>query len=207
VVEPQQSAAQAGASAAADTRPPAPEGFEEFFRTSFRELVRTAMIAGARLEEAKDAAAKTLAEMLPAWPVPGYPLAYARRAVVNNFIKDKTRGNSRVAQRLIDRGHVPHQEGAEDGRLTAWEDDQWVADVLSVLPPTQREVLELIAEGFSREEIAEALGKSKEAVRRNLCDARGRLTKLLNRDGELRHPSPSTVRSSTAVRSSREEAR
>jgi RNA polymerase sigma factor (sigma-70 family) len=201
VTEPQQAVARAGVSPAADTRPPAPEGFEEFFRTSFRELVRTAMIAGAKLEEAEDAAAKTLAEMLPIWPVPGYPLAYARRAVVNNFIKDKTRGNRRVAQRLIDRGHVPHQEGAEDGQLTAWENDQWVADVLSVLPPEQRKVMECIARGLDRKEIAEELGKSEAAVRRNLCDARARLADLLNPDGEPRQPSPTTAHSS------REEAR
>lgn len=201
MTEPQQTDARAGASPAADTRPLAPEGFEDFFRESFRELVKTAMTAGAKPEEAEDAAAKTLAEMLPAWPIPGYPLAYARRAVVNNFIKDKTRGNRRVAQRLIDRGHVSHQEGAEDGRLTAWEDDQWVADVLSVLPPEQRKIMDCIAKGLDREEIAEELGKSRATVRRSLCDARASLTKILNPDGELRNPSPTTARSS------REEAR
>jgi RNA polymerase sigma factor (sigma-70 family) len=201
VTEPQQAEARASASPAAEPRPLAPEGFEEFFRASFRELVRTAMTAGAKLEEAEDAAAKALAEMLPAWPVPGYPLAYARRAVVNNFIKDKTRGNRRVAQRLIDRGHVPYQEGAEDARLTAWEDDQWVADVLSALPPEQRKVMECIAQGLDREETAEALGKSRATVRQNLRSARARLAELLNPDGEPRQPSPATARSS------REEAR
>jgi RNA polymerase sigma factor (sigma-70 family) len=195
VTEPQQTEAYAGASPSADTRPLAPEGFEEFFRKSFRELVATAMIAGAKLEEAEDAAAKTLAEMLLIWPVPGYPLAYARRAVVNNFIKDKTRGNRRVARRLIDRGHVPHQEGAEDGQLTAWEDDQWVGDILSVLPPEQRKVMDCIVRGFDRDEIAEKLGKTKEAVRRNLCDARRRLAEILNPDGEPRQLSPATARS------------
>jgi DNA-directed RNA polymerase specialized sigma24 family protein len=150
VVEPQQAAAQAGVSPAADTRPSTPEGFEEFFSASFRELVKTAMIAGANPEEAEDASAKTLEEMLPRWPVGEYPLAYARKAVVNNFIKDKTRGDRRVAQRLIERGHVPHQEGAEDGRLAEREDDQWVADVLSVLPQAQREVMECIARARPR---------------------------------------------------------
>jgi RNA polymerase sigma factor (sigma-70 family) len=194
VTEPQQAGTRASASPGADFRPLAPEGFEEFFRASFPELVKTAMTAGAEREEAEDAAAKTLAEMLPAWPVPGYPLAYARRAVVNNFIKDKTRGNRRVARRLINRGHVPHQEGAEDARLTARENDQWVADVLSVLPPEQRKVMECIARGLDREEIAEALGKSRAAVRRSLCDARARLAELLNPDGEPRQPSPATAR-------------
>ena len=201
MTEPQQTEAHAGAPPPADTRPLAPEGFEEFFRTSFRELVATAMIAGAKPEKAEDAAAKTLAEMLLIWPVPGYPLAYARRAVVNNFIKDKTRGNRRVARRLIDRGHVPHREGAEDSQLTAWEDDQWVGDMLSILPPEQRKVMECIARGLDREEIAKELGKSRAAVRRSLCDARASLAEILNPAGELRNPSR------TAARSSREEAR
>ncbi len=201
MTEPHQAEARASASPAADSRPLAPEGFEEFFRASFRELVRTAMSAGAKPEEAEDAAAKALAEMLPAWPVPGHPLAYARRAVVNNFIKEKTRGNRRVAQRLIDRGHVPHREGAEDARLTAWEDDQWVASTLSVLPPEQRKVMECLARGLDREETAEVLGKSRETVRQGLRSARARLAELLNPDGEPRQPSPATERSS------REEAR
>jgi RNA polymerase sigma factor (sigma-70 family) len=207
VVEPRQTAAQAGASPTAYIRPPAPEGFEEFFRTSFRKLVGTAMSAGAKPEEAQDAAAKALAEMLPAWPVAGNPLAYARRAVISNFIKDKTRGNRRVVQRLIERGHVPRQEGVFDGRLTEWEDDQWVVAVLSVLPPTQRQVMGYIARGFSRQEIAEELGKSQEAVRRNLCDACHRLAELLHPDGEPRHLGPATAFSSTTARFFREEAR
>jgi len=153
------------------------------------------MIAGATLEEAKDAAAKALAEMFLHWPVPGDPLAYARRAVVHNFIKDKTRGNHRVARRLVERGHVLHQEGFEDSRLTAFEDDEWVADVLSILPPAQREVMECIAKGLDRDEIAEALCKSKEAVRRNLCDARARLAEVLHPNGEHKQPHRTTARS------------
>jgi DNA-directed RNA polymerase specialized sigma24 family protein len=190
VTELHQADTRAGASPAADPRPLPFEGFEEFFRTSFPELVRTAMTAGALLEEAQDAAARTLAEMLTAWPIPGSPLAYARRAVISNFIKDKTRGNRRVAQRLVDRGHVPHHEGADDAGLTAWECDQWVACVLSVLPPEQRKVMECIARGLDREEITAALGKSRAAVRRNLCDARARLAELLDPAGEPRSPGP-----------------
>jgi RNA polymerase sigma factor (sigma-70 family) len=145
--------------------PAAPDGFEEFFRRSFRELVRAAMYAGATLEEAEDATAKALMEMLWHWDTCKRSLAYARKAAVHNFIKDKTRGTGRVARRLIDRGHVPCQEGAEDSQLTAWEDEEWVAHVLSSLPAAQREVMELIAKGLDRDEIAETLGKTREAIR------------------------------------------
>jgi RNA polymerase sigma factor (sigma-70 family) len=166
-------------------RPPAPDGFEEFFRHSFRELVRTAMFAGANPEEAKDAAAKTLAEMLQRWPVPENPIAYARQAVVHNFVKEKTRGNERLIRRLIERGHISRHEGFTDDQLTAFEDSQWVTDVLSVLPPTQHKVMECIARGLASDEIAETLGMSRDAVRRNLCDARRRLAQTLQSDGDL----------------------
>jgi RNA polymerase sigma factor (sigma-70 family) len=195
VTELQQDGTRASASPTAEPAPLAFEGFEEFFRTSYREVVRTAMIAGARFEEAEDAAAKALTGMLLAWPLPGCPLAYARRAAVSNFIKDKTRGNRRVAQRLIERGHVPHQEGAEDARLTAWEVDQWVADVLAILPPEQRKVMGCIARGLDRKEIPEELGKSGETVRQHLSSARPRLAERLHPDGELRQPNPAKARS------------
>jgi RNA polymerase sigma factor (sigma-70 family) len=154
------------------------------------------MTAGATSEEAKDAVSETIADMLPIWPIPGSPLRYARKAVVNNFIQEKTRGPSRVSKRLIERGHVPRHEGADDQRLTAWEDRQWVASILSPLPPAQREVMGYIADGLSREEIAEALGKSRDAVRRNLCDARAHLARLLNPDGGFKQDQRMDVRSS-----------
>lgn len=111
---------------------------------------------------------------------------YARKAAVHNFIKDKTRGPRRVARRLIEQGHISCQEGAEDHQLIAREDEEWVTHVLSSLPTAQREVMELIAQGLDRDEIAETLGKTKEAIRRNICDARARLARELNPVGEHR---------------------
>jgi len=183
-------AARVAAAAVVNVQPLAPPRFEAFFRESFREVVRAAMIAGATLEEAQDAAARTLAGMLPAWGAYEHPLAYARRAAVHNF-KDKTRGSRRLIQRLVERGDFP-AEGAEDRGLTDFEDRDWVADVLSILPPAQREVMECIAAGMDRDEIAATLGKTKEAVRQNLCSARARLAKVLHPDGEYKQPPGTT---------------
>ena len=183
MVQPHQAAVTAAGRGA---EPPAPEGFEDFFHDAWRELIRHAMIVGATRDEAEDAASQTLLEMLRKWPVRPHPLAYARRAVVSNYIKARTRGHQRIAQRFIERGHVLYQEGAEDTRLTASEDSEWAADVLSLLPPAQREVMERIVQGYSRDEIPAVLGKSSEAVRRNLCDARARLSQLLYPDGEFK---------------------
>jgi DNA-directed RNA polymerase specialized sigma24 family protein len=93
---------------------------------------------------------------------------------------------------MVERGHIPHHEGAEDSRLTAWEDNEWVAQVLSCLPPAQREVMDCIARGIHRDDIPVVLGKSKEAVRRNLCDARARLRVELHPKRE--QPARSTTR-------------
>jgi RNA polymerase sigma factor (sigma-70 family) len=178
------------------TSNPAPEGFEDFFRQSYRDLVKNAMLAGATREEAEDAASRTLLEMLQKWPIQGYPLRYARKAVVSNFIKDKTRGNQRVARRLIELGHVTADESVEEIGLTAFEHDSWVTDVLDELPEAQQEVMRRIASGLSYEEIVDTLGISKDAVRRRLCDARARLVMILNRNGEFKQPDASEVRSS-----------
>jgi RNA polymerase sigma factor (sigma-70 family) len=171
-----------------------PEGFEDFYRSSYREVVRAALIAGATSEEAEDAVSKTMTEMLGIWPVPGHPLRYARKAVVHNFIKDKTRGTARVARRLVERGHVTPHNGNEDQRLTAQEGREWTASVLSELTEAQREVMQLIADGLTYEEIAEALGKSRDVIRRRLSDARARLVNILNPDGEFRQPQRMTTR-------------
>jgi RNA polymerase sigma factor (sigma-70 family) len=167
-----------------------PGGFGIFYRSSYKEVVKAAMIAGATIEEAEDAASRTFVAMLRKWPVDGVPLAYARKAVVSNFIQDKTRGTARVARRLIERGHAPHQEGAEDAGFSAAESEEWIAGVLSELPPSQREVMERIAGGLTYEEIAEDLGRSREVVRRRLCDARARLVRILNPDGSRARQPP-----------------
>lgn len=133
--------------------------------------------------------------MLQRWPVPGNPVAYARKAVVHNFIKERTRGDERLIRRLIERGHIPRHEGFPDDQLTAFEDSQWVADVLRVLPPKQRKVMECIARGLAYDEISGALGMSKDAVRRNLCDARRRLAETLHPDGERKQSPRTTPRS------------
>jgi DNA-directed RNA polymerase specialized sigma24 family protein len=112
---------------------------------------------------------------------------------VHDFIKARTRGDPRVVRRLIERGCVQRREGAEDPRLNDLENSEWVTSVLSLLSPTRRAVMQCIADGLHRDEIAEKLSMSREAVRRNLCDARARLTELLHPDGELKQ-SPTTSR-------------
>jgi RNA polymerase sigma factor (sigma-70 family) len=201
VVQTNKADAQATRSPAPGARPTSAPGFEDFFQLWFRELVRTAMYAGATKAEAEDAAAKTLTEMWPNWEKIQHPRTYARRAVVNNFIKDKTRGPGWVARRLVERGEIPAKEGIQDSQLTAWEDEEWVRQQLHTLPPAQREVMECIVSGLRPAEIAAALGKTPAAIRRNLCDALKQLRHALQQEREPERP-PHRVPSSP-----REEAR
>lgn len=55
------------------------------------------------------------------------------------------------------------------------EDGRSVLRLLETLPPAQREVLALAVDGFTPTEIAELLGKTRAAVRKNLQFARERL--------------------------------
>ena len=62
--------------------------------------------------------------------------------------------------------------------------------MLSCLSPAQREVMECFVAGLEIAEIAEiaeALGKTNETIRRHICDACKRLRAELNPDGERKH--------------------
>jgi DNA-directed RNA polymerase specialized sigma24 family protein len=174
--------------------PPAPAGFEDFYRASYRKVVRAAMLAGATIDEAEDAASEALTSMARTWPVPGRPLSYACTAAVNYFIKSRTRGDARLVRRLVERGHVVRREGAEDARLAGLEGREWIAGILGELTGAQREVMECIVAGLDRDETAMVLGISNDALRRRVADARARLAEILSPDGEFRHPRPSTAR-------------
>jgi RNA polymerase sigma factor (sigma-70 family) len=151
-----------------------PPGFEEFYRSEYRTLVKTAILAGARTQDAEDAAGAAMADILQRWEQISNPLAYGRVATLSNFIKDKERGLRRIRQRMVERGDVM-QEITEITGITVWEDREWVNHLLESLPPAQREVMDFIVDGFRPADIARLLGRTPEAVRQNLLQARKRL--------------------------------
>jgi RNA polymerase sigma factor (sigma-70 family) len=158
-----------------------PTGFVEFYRVHYREVVRTARYAGASRHEAEEAAAEAMREVLEHWARLDDPLAYARRAAVSNFLKEKTRGLNRIRRRQVERG-AGTAEAAEDPNLTIWENNQWVIRMLASLPRGQRDVMALIVDGFTPPEIATLLGRTPAAIRRSLCDARRRLTETMRQE-------------------------
>jgi len=159
-------------------RPAPPDGFCEFFRRTYRSLVRVARYAGASQEEAEDAAAETMAEVLARWNLIEKPDNYAYRATVNTFIRHRVRSQERLRERLVERGFVGSSVGA-DGMPVEWESRQWVTDLLKTLSPTRQQVMALLVDGYSAGEIAERLSKTPEAVRKNIQLAREQLRRQL----------------------------
>lgn len=156
----------------------APAGFERFFRENYRQLCRFAQYLGFTESQADEAVAAAMREMLRRWAEIKDPTAYARRAVVHNAIKAKERGDlgnlDRIRDRMVERRTAPPEAG-EDPDMVAWENEQWVIQLLESLSPAQREVVEHVVNGFTPTEIAELLGKSPAAIRQRLHAARERL--------------------------------
>lgn len=171
---------------AAESEPPVdpPAWFLEIHHDLSRDLIGKVMGAGGSLEEAEDATAETLLELLQ-HALGGKridnPPAWARRAVWSNFLKVRE-GDRKRLKRLREVGYVLDE--GEDDRLVIWEDKQWVDQLLDQLSPTQREVMESILEGLSTEEVSQLLGKTPANVRKNLQLARARLKPLIGTDRE-----------------------
>jgi RNA polymerase sigma factor (sigma-70 family) len=190
LADTQRPAAQFAIPAAAGAWPCAPGESEGPLKAWFDRVVGEVIRAGATTRhDAEDATMKAIGEMLRAVEPGNHSLAYVRKAAINNFIKEKTRYRGRVLLHLDDPHHDQRVEGVEDHRLSECERKAWLEDVLSKLPPRQREVMECYCAGLSNKEIARKLGKSDVAVRRNLSDARTSLRKLPRADGEYRQPS------------------
>lgn len=162
--------------------PPPGLAFGEFFRNAFVPVVRDVIFAGATPEEAEDAVAAAMLEVLRRWDDIASPRAYARRAAINEMIKTRQRGLDRITERLIERGDVMPDADLDPG-LLVWEQREWVTLLLKSLPPAQREVLACMVDMFTPQEIAQQLGKTEAAVRQNLCAARRKLASRLGKPG------------------------
>lgn len=159
-----------------------PEGtFDEFFRDAYKALMKQAMYAGATEDEADSAVSYTMLDVHTNWHRLDEPLAWARRAVVRFFLKDKTR--SRTRERRAHR-YPGTPDGRDDARLSAWEEWQWIRQLLlDVLTAEQREVMTLILDGYTPAEIGERIGVSSDAVRQRLRLARRQLAPMWTTQG------------------------
>lgn len=147
--------------------------FATWFRGNYGNLMADLMRVGANFDEAQEHAAEAATDLFKAWETVEHPRAWARQAAIHYLIKSRERGQQRLKERLIQTGQVT--SAREDRRLTAWEDQEWVMDLLTSLPPAQKEVIACVVDHFSPAEIAKLLGKTPATIRRALADARQRL--------------------------------
>jgi DNA-directed RNA polymerase specialized sigma24 family protein len=95
--------------------PPKPgEAFQDFFRQNRTDLIRKVMKVGARREEAEDAVSETMREIMGRWDVIEFPLAYAKKAALNHFMKARARDRERTTREQSPRASSPHLSGQEE---------------------------------------------------------------------------------------------
>jgi RNA polymerase sigma-70 factor, ECF subfamily len=127
-----------------------------------------------------DSYARLLAEVHAGRP-PRNTQAWLFR-VGHNLVLSRGR-RLQVAMRTADRLTAPAPtSSAEDSYIDGLASDD-LRSVLAVLTPTDRLTLLMAAEGYSRREMADAVGLRENALRTRLSRARGRVRRLLEESG------------------------
>ena len=184
-MEPEEEAEQVESAAG-----PSPGGsIEDFWLDNYRYFCWVLMAAWANLDDAEDTISHLIVNMHEkrTWDGGTKPKAWFREALVHTYI-DQWRRWRRGRELEIENYLTP--EAYLDDGLNVWEDRQSVAQMLALLPPTQRTVVELVLDEMSASEIADLLGKTPEAIRQNLAHARRKLRAKLGRDYQIGPPHP-----------------
>jgi len=163
--------------------------FDPFFGRVYPELIKRGLRRCNNLHDAEDAAAEIMVEVRRRWFSIRNHEAYAHRSLLNRLGK-------------VHRSN--HANGADlrpPDELAAWPDPdsdienyagrEWVDQILELLPPVQRTVMQLLVGGFKYADIAGELGCSEDAVRQNVRQARLKLRTVLrrfHRDSEASGP-------------------
>jgi RNA polymerase sigma factor (sigma-70 family) len=159
--------------------------FEAFWNHHYRCYLTVLMAVGATMEDACDTINDVIVDMLKkdAWGrLTINPEAWVRKAVLHTYYDQQKRQRRK---REIERHWTLTPESYVDDGPNAWEDWQWVEQMLSTLPPTQRTIIELIIAESDAREIASLLGKTPDAIRQNLAHARKRLRANLGKDYQI----------------------
>lgn len=161
---------------AATVRPMTRKQLKDFYAEHYLMLVRALRVAGASQEEAEDAVQKAMTDIIQrlcAGTAPSRnPGAYVLKAAIRYFFKERERDRDRQPRELQG-GHLT-PEGHLDDQLTAWEEGQYVKQLLEPLTNAQRDVIERVMAGMTTREIAEELRSSEAAIRQNLKKGRDR---------------------------------
>ena len=179
-MEPEETAGQAVSAPGPDPR----ADLEAFLNGHYRYFLKTLMVVGASADDAHEAVQAAVADMLEkdTWNrLTRNPKAWVRIAVRHAYYDQQKK---RRRNREIENLPPPSGSYLDDGS-NCWADWQWVAQMLSTLPPAQREVFELVLAELAPQEIADLLGKTPDTIRQNLAHARRRLKVNLGADYQI----------------------
>lgn len=149
----------------------------EAFYTQVKDRAFIAVLAlGADPEEARDAVSVAMVRILERWgkEVIQWPVAYTSRTAVNAFLAER-RAQRSLGTRLRAEWGDDAPKVDDGGLSSVWDGDQFVESLLACLGPEQASVMREAIQGSRVREIALALGKTPDAVRKNLQLARRRL--------------------------------
>jgi RNA polymerase sigma factor (sigma-70 family) len=157
--------------------------FEELFQSEYRPIIRRLMALGATLEEAQDCADEAFYEIYRRWEHIERPAAYLQRAATSHFFKARQRDRERPLREAMAAEVIADHDPAAAADFNAWEDQEWITQMLDRLPAAQRQVLALVVSGLQPSEIGVLLGKDAATVRQNLRHARRMLQRVVEQSG------------------------
>ena len=147
--------------------------WEACYRAEMPQLIRYLMkcFGESDMRDAADAAQSAFAELFTKWSTVRSPRAWLRTVAFRQMLRQP-------AEYPLDAHSEPSVLPASSA-LELREQEQQVLGALRRLPLAQRQVLALVYDQFSCQEIAEIIGKNEVAVRKNIERARTAMREIL----------------------------
>jgi RNA polymerase sigma factor (sigma-70 family) len=152
--------------------------WEDLYKAEMPRLVRYLMkcFGDSDMRDAADAAHNAFAELFANWDGVRSPRAWLRTVAFRQMLRQNARAEYPLDMLPREPDTLP-----ASARLELREETQAVLHGLGQLPLLQRQVLALIYDDFCYGEIAQIMGMSQAAVRKNAERARRRISELLPR--------------------------
>jgi len=149
--------------------------FATCYQAEMPALISFLIKCGAEPDDAPETAQDAFRELFGQWQAVGVPKQWLRRVAFPIFLRRPVRNAAAPEQDH----HQPAPPGASS-RFDFGEEERNFIALTRLLSTAQRAVLALHIEGFQAPDIAETLGMTPDAVRKNLKEARATLMNSLN---------------------------
>jgi RNA polymerase sigma-70 factor (ECF subfamily) len=155
------------------------KAFTELFRAKHGALLGMLIAMDALPDVADDAVAEAFVDLWRNWDTVRNPGAWLRTVAKRHFYKIR---NIQRQERDLDEESWQVPDLAAATALSAWEDRQWVDQLIQHLTPAARAIFEPILQGSSRAEVAAISRKTQNTVRQGVHSARKQLRQVLGPD-------------------------